>query len=450
MATNVSCILLGAGSSTRFKNSINKINVKINNEYPLDILLRRISKLKSINEIVIVGNPHSNFNVPSTIRYVKVEGDSTRILSIKNGIDALRNRDNVVILHDIARPLADAQLFENLHHSCILHDASGIYLPLSNSVLECENATMISSIQRSKHVQSVTPQAFKYGCLKNIGDSITPEDFEETELLKLHMKYNQTFPKLILGNQSVHKLTYLEDYHLLASYEKIYNKTVIITGITGCIGSRLLEKLSMFDFNFVFIVRDVEKCKQLLQKYPNIKATIVFCDIALIDSITTMVQTIKMMNISIDYFLLLHGSISFQNTMTMKRDEIMDIININYANNVFLINELLTFSNEHSIIVNISSSSIYNSRPNQQIYSSSKIAFHNYIEGLRFDYSNKSFYNIVPRRCNSDSRKACNDTTSATTSDTTSLDLGDVSDSIINILLTINNKLMNGHHFDLK
>lgn len=441
---NLSCILLGAGSSTRFKNTLNKINIKINNEYPLDILLSRISKLSIINEIVIVGNPQSEFDLQNlnNIRCTNVEGGATRILSIKNGIDTLFYPENVIIVHDIARPLVDVELFEKLHQACQEYDASGIYLPMINTILESKNELMVSSIKRESHVQSVTPQAFKYACLKNIGDSIIQEDINETEMLKLHTKYNKSFPKLILGNQSVNKLTYLEDYHLLANYEKIYNKTIFITGVTGSVGTKLLEKLSMYDFKFIFMVRNIDKCKRLLKMYPHMKANIIEGDVSSMDSISKMVQTIKTMNIKIDYLLFLHGSISFQNTITMKRDEIMDIINVNYTNNIFLINYLLDFTSKNSIIINISSSSIYGSRPNQQIYSSSKIAFHNYIEGLRFDYSHKSFYNIVPRRCNSDSRKKYFD-------DETGLDLNDVSDSIINILLTINNKLMNGHHFDL-
>ena len=137
---------------------------------------------------------------------------------------------------------------------------------------------------------------------------------------------------------------------------------------------------------------------------------------------------------------------SFKKISQLLIEDINKIVNINYLNNIHLLNILLSYTKQNSVIINISSSSIFGSRDNQQIYSSSKIAFHNYIEGLRLEYIDHMFYNIVPRRCNTLSRRSYINENNMVDD---YLNVDDVSESIINVLLGLNNKLTSGCQINL-
>ena len=92
MNTNISIILLGGGSSTRFNAQENKINLKIDDKYILDILLESFLKISLINEIIIVGDvKHTTIN---NIIYYCDKG-ITRIDSVYKGFNCIKNKNNI-------------------------------------------------------------------------------------------------------------------------------------------------------------------------------------------------------------------------------------------------------------------------------------------------------------------------------------------------------------------
>ena len=432
----VNIILLGGGKSTRFNYITNKINVQINGKYPLDILLDKISTFNFVKKIIVVGDVLSTMSLDIT----RVKPGTTRNLSIKNAVSAITDSTHKIIIHDIARPLVSVHLFETIVKASMKNDCCGLYIPLINSIIRMENQEMINSINRNKYVQSVTPQLFTYTHLTNIFSRMTDEDTLNSEMLDLNVKYNYIKPYLIKADYSTYKITNTEDYNILKLFDKMYDKTILITGITGCIGKNLLKHLALYNFRFIFITRSPQKVMELIHSHNIKKYTIINCDLSHPKNIHS-IQDIE----CIDYIILLHGVIRIKDTNSMEIDEIQSIININYVHNILLINLLLQYCNQKSTIINISSSSIYHSRPLQQVYSSSKAAFHNYIEGLKYQYPHHSFYNIVPRRCDTESRHV-----QSSDNTTDPLDPNDVSQSIIDVLFGLSNKTMNGQQINLK
>ena len=58
------------------------------------------------------------------------------------------------------------------------------------------------------------------------------------------------------------------DYLYLSNYDKINNKNVLLTGVTGGIGSSILKKLLLYNFNVISSGRNEDKIKKL---YPDLK-----------------------------------------------------------------------------------------------------------------------------------------------------------------------------------
>ncbi len=428
----MSIILLAGGNSTRFNYIQNKTEILINGKSSIEIVIKTIKQCDFIDEVILVTSP-SRFNSYNGLidNIVYAENGKSRLESLKNGFKKTHN--NIICIHDVARPLVSVDDLQAIYINTIKYQCCGMVNKLTNNVVKIDNDFMISKVEREQNVETVTPQGITYPYLNNIFNNITLAELEnESELLNLCIKYNNSNPYLVFGNKNLAKLTYIEDYSFIKVMDRLYDKTVLMTGVTGEIGFNILKNLLKFKLRFVFIIRDLNKFNNLIKTIPNFKNyECIICDINTQNDILEIKNKIK--TTKIDYIILSHGIVKFSNLKSISTNDITEVINVNYLNVIILLRELFELFN-NMLVINISSSSILKSRKDQQIYSSSKSAFHNFINGLKFEYPSSFFYNIVPSRCNTQSRsKNINDDNSLY------IDLNDLAENIINIFLTYNN-----------
>ena len=439
-------ILLAGGKSTRFNYFENKLNILYNSKKLIQILIEKILEMQNLEKIILVYNEDISYLFPHQEgKIIRVNGGDTRLYSLKNAYDKIleinknnNNLDNLnnlnIIIHDGARSFINQEKFIKINDLLEKFNSAGYYKKCVSTIINKIDDFGNYSIPRDQYVESHTPQALKFKYLDNIFKNITDYEFEnETEILNMSIKYNQDKPYLILGEDDILKITYLNDYLYLSNYDKINKKNVLITGMTGGIGSNIFKKLLLYNFNVYSSGRNEEKIKTIYNEI-KIKENYLLCDFNSLESINNFIKEVKEKNITFDYIILSHGIIKFGLVEEFTPENIQEITNVNYLNNIIFMKGILPFLNKNAVVINISSSSIKGSRSIQQIYSSTKIAFHNFINGLALDYKDIYFYNLVPRRTSTESRLNSN----LDDNENDMLKPQDISDNIINLIISAN------------
>ena len=165
-------IILAAGKSERFKKKKNKISkqfYKFRGISPLEHLITSVSNNPSINSITLVINKDDKEEIKGfKMKYPKlntvVSGGNTRQKSVFIALKNIRKkriktRNDIVLIHDAARPFLENRIIEN----CILHlkKYDGVF-PALNTDDTLRNKKNLNTYDRDIIISSQTPQAFKF------------------------------------------------------------------------------------------------------------------------------------------------------------------------------------------------------------------------------------------------------------------------------------------------
>ena len=216
----VAVLLLAAGKGKRFDKTFPKQYHKINDTNLLDISINQFLHNKQIDKIFIIINAaHKKLISPNKnnkIIYI-LNGGVERQDSSRNGLVFINNHYkniyDIILIHDVARPLVDNNLIAKLIES-------------TN-----KNQGVIPAIKINEAIKIDQQVAQKYA---NSFIVQTPQAFFFTEILKAHNKYkDNNFDddssifeqyggkiKIINGNKNNIKITYQEDMqNMTQNYE---------------------------------------------------------------------------------------------------------------------------------------------------------------------------------------------------------------------------------------
>jgi len=92
-------------------------------------------------------------------------GGASRQDSVRSGLEALATEDapEIVLIHDAARPFADAALIARAIDAADLHGAAAPGVPLADTVKQIDNAgVVVATPDRAKLCAVQTPQSFRF------------------------------------------------------------------------------------------------------------------------------------------------------------------------------------------------------------------------------------------------------------------------------------------------
>ena len=105
------------------------------------------------------------FNLPKVKQIVK--GGSTRQESVYNALQAIKAKDNdIILIHDCARPLVDEEIIKENIKACEKYDAVETAVKVVDTIIECNGEQMVQPLDREKLYQVQTPQTFRYSIIK--------------------------------------------------------------------------------------------------------------------------------------------------------------------------------------------------------------------------------------------------------------------------------------------
>ena len=211
-------VVLMAGLSTRFGGPKNKQLCLLNGKPVFTYAIDAFAKHKAVNELIIAVN---NDNKAEIEKYVKenlynakiIMGGATRQESVDNALKTLSLAENdIVIIHDGARPLVDERIIDDVAKAAPDCGASTAYLEAIDTIaVKNDKDEVVKFVDRKTVAQIQTPQGFKYGLLKKAHEV---EEKDATDDCSLILKLGNKV-KLVKGDKKFHKITTIEDIKYL-------------------------------------------------------------------------------------------------------------------------------------------------------------------------------------------------------------------------------------------
>ena len=197
--SKLTLILLAAGSSSRFELDVKKQWLRIDHKPLWQFVADKLEETQLFENIIITSSSDDIEFMKNYANYTFIEGGKTRQESLKNALKAVKTE--YILVNDIARSC----ISENFLHTIISKkgkaDSIVPYLKVSDTIVY-ENET----IDRDKVKRVQTPQLSRTNILKKALQ--TQEEFTDESSAIVASGGTREF---ILGEQSAHKITYIQD-----------------------------------------------------------------------------------------------------------------------------------------------------------------------------------------------------------------------------------------------
>lgn len=160
-----SCVICAAGSGTRMNLGYNKVFYPISKDKTvLDLTIHVFEEDPDCTEIIVVTQKENFERVSQSDKIRMTEGSSTRSLSVFEGLKLVSN--DVVMIHDGARPYVTLQNLKDIKECLEHHDACLLAVPSVDTIKVVNNGVVVQTPKRSTLWNAQTPQAFKTELIK--------------------------------------------------------------------------------------------------------------------------------------------------------------------------------------------------------------------------------------------------------------------------------------------
>ena len=212
-------VIAAAGAGRRIGPDAGKLDIEVRGRPLLFYSLEAFQSAESITSIVLaVGedvvdrwSPPNCWELGITKAKVTLRGGSTRQESVRLALERISEGDELVVVHDGARPLVKPEFIDRMVEE--LSDYDGIVpgLPLTDTVKEIARDRMVlRTLDRKDLVAVQTPQVFPLEVLRRAHERAVVEGLEATDDASL-VELTGGSVKIIAGDRTNLKVTYPED-----------------------------------------------------------------------------------------------------------------------------------------------------------------------------------------------------------------------------------------------
>lgn len=138
-----------------------------------------------------------------------VDGGAERFESVLAGLQATGEADEIIVVHDAARPFVSAALIHRVIAAAVRYDAAIAAVPAIDTIKEVEEKVVVRTLPRSRMWCAQTPQAFRRELLQEAYSRLTPGEgaTDEAGLIERLGKPVQ----IVVGEHKNFKVTTVED-----------------------------------------------------------------------------------------------------------------------------------------------------------------------------------------------------------------------------------------------
>lgn len=182
---NVALVLAG-GTGTRLGAAVPKQYIEVDGKPIISYCMDTISKCHIIDGIYIVADSMWHDYIKQNVDMSKVKGfvepGENRQLSIYNGLMAMKNfasNEDVVLIHDGARPLVSEEMICQCISNIEGHDGVMPVLPVKDTLYVSENGSSVSKLlDREKIFRGQAPEAFLYEKYLKANEALLPDEIK--------------------------------------------------------------------------------------------------------------------------------------------------------------------------------------------------------------------------------------------------------------------------------
>ena len=220
----VHSILLAGGSSDRFNNEENKVYFPIGGKPALSWALETLDNSDKVDSILLVVRDEDWEKTNNVIELVNpgklsgvTIGGNTRHESEYQGLTYLKERPDVskedlILIHDGARPLLPNYLHDELINVAIKYGASA---PGNNSNNLMKKEEFNKKEMQETIVEVQTPQIFPASELWKSYELAKLDNWQALDTTECVSKYSELEAVVIPGDPRNMKVTYIEDIFIL-------------------------------------------------------------------------------------------------------------------------------------------------------------------------------------------------------------------------------------------
>ncbi len=223
----VTVVFPAAGQGKRMKAGINKVFLELEGKSILVHTLLKFSGSARVDSLVVVVAPDEVFFIEDMLKavvglkpYKVVAGGSERQYSIANGLRAVPQEADIVLVHDAARPLVSIETIENVIDGAVEVGGAIAALPNKDVIRVVSEDGMVQETLPYEETWEVqTPQGFRKDILLEAYTRAEEEHFLGTDDSSLVERLGVPV-KVVRGNESNIKVTTPEDLMIAEAYLK--------------------------------------------------------------------------------------------------------------------------------------------------------------------------------------------------------------------------------------
>lgn len=150
-----------------------------------------------------------------------VPGGSERQHSVLNGLRAVVSPvdDDVVLIHDGVRPFVTKEIIERAIEAARQTDGALVAVPVKDTIKVVVDGTIRETPPRENLWQAQTPQAFRYGVIRDAHERAATDGFLGTDDTSLVERLGKEV-KVVMGDYRNIKITTPEDLILAEAFQQ--------------------------------------------------------------------------------------------------------------------------------------------------------------------------------------------------------------------------------------
>jgi len=223
----VSAVIVAAGSSKRMDNGVDKLSVMIEGRTLLAWTISRFEAVSIIDEIILVVRAESLDYVRDEVAGIEefkkvkavVQGGDQRQKSTENGLNAISEDAEIVLIHDGARPLVRAEEIASVIQSAKENGAALLAVRCKDTVKEVMDNRIIKTLPRDTLWLAQTPQGFRRDIIVDALKSAKDEGYLGTDEASLVERMGVNV-SIVEGRSNNIKVTIPEDVNHIQYYLK--------------------------------------------------------------------------------------------------------------------------------------------------------------------------------------------------------------------------------------
>ena len=216
MQKKCGAVIVAAGSGKRMGGSISKQFLSLGKKPIIVHTVEKFEKIIEIDEIVVVTSlPYIQYvqELKKEFDWKKViviEGGKERYNSVLNGLYALSNNTETVLIHDGVRPFVTDKNILDVIEKTRQTGASILAVPVKDTIKAVDENGIVTGTPNRNTLWSVqTPQGFNFNLLKKAYESI--DDFETVTDDAMVMEKAGYSVAVVTGSYQNIKITTPED-----------------------------------------------------------------------------------------------------------------------------------------------------------------------------------------------------------------------------------------------